>query len=500
MPTIPFGEFKPDLSEFANDGSTIASGVQPYFDSYKPQPNLGSNLSTALTARVQGAFSVTETTDGRADNFAADTSKLYLIRNGNVTDVSKAGGYDIQVDETVEFAVFNNKAISCAVEEPLQFRALDGTESLFADLATSTLKPQARHIGVINQFVMLGNVIEGSAKYPNRLRWSAFNDETDYDQAASTQSDKQDLEGDIGRIQKVVGGGEYGVIFSQKSIHRIEYVGSPEIFQVVWVEQNRGTIAPNSVVSWGRKTYFLSDDGFFEFDGSVSRPISHGKVSKWFFDNLHASEFFYRISAGVDSTNSLVYWTCVTKSATGDFPNCDRVIVYHWPSGRWGYSDITTEMVFTGLAEGLTLEEVDGLSSSIDALGLSLDAQFFLGGKIRVSAFDSSHILKAFDGSNIAATMETGSHQLIPGRRALVNGFEPLVDGGTLTGAVASIERLKDTYTYDTANAQETEGHIPALNTGKYHKFRVSVAAGGSFDHAQGILLAAEDFVDDGAY
>jgi len=496
MVTIPFGEFTPDLPDFANPGSTIASGVQPFFTSYKPQPNLGTAMSTALTGRAQGAFSVTDTVEGASQTFVADATKLYIVRDGSVTDVSKSGGYTVSVDESVEFVAFNNKCVAASIENPLQVYPLNNSVTLFADLATSTLRPKARHIGVVNQFIVLGNVDEGGTKYPNRLRWSALNDELDYDQSAATQSDLQDIEGDIGRSQRVVGGGEYGVIFSQNAIHRIEYIGSPEIFQITWVEQNRGTIAPGSVVPWGRLTYFLSDDGFFVFDGSVTRPISHGKVSKWLFDNLSSADFFYRITGAVDAKNSLIYWTVITTNATGAFPNCDRIVLYHWPSGRWAYSDITTEMVFTGL-ESLSLEDLDGFSTSIDTLTLSLDSQAFLGGKSRITAFDGSSTMKAFDGANIAATLETGEVQLVPGRRAVCNGFTPLVDGGTLTGAVGSVERLNNALTFDSANAQETTGHIPALNSGRFHKFRTSIAASGTWTHAQGVI---PDAVDGGVF
>lgn len=43
----------------------------------------------------------------------------------------------------------------------------------FADLAGSP--PKARRITVVGDFIVMGNLDEGGTQYPNRVRWSGFN-------------------------------------------------------------------------------------------------------------------------------------------------------------------------------------------------------------------------------------------------------------------------------------------------------------------------------------
>jgi hypothetical protein len=105
------------------------------------------------------------------------------------------------------------------------------------------LPPKARHIAVVRDFVVLGNVDDGTAR-PNRVAWSAINNSADWAVSASTQSDIQDLQGDGGWVQKVVGG-EYGLVFQERAVWKMTYIGSPVIFQFDLIERSRGALPPS---------------------------------------------------------------------------------------------------------------------------------------------------------------------------------------------------------------------------------------------------------------
>ena len=83
----------------------------------------------------------------------------------------------------------------------------------------------------VRDFVMLGSLTEGSTEYQYRVRWSGFNDSTDWTtDPGGTQADFQDLEAQYGEVMAIVGG-EYATIFQQRAITRLTYVGPPAIFQ-----------------------------------------------------------------------------------------------------------------------------------------------------------------------------------------------------------------------------------------------------------------------------
>lgn len=489
---LVFASWTPDLPAFANPGALIASNVRPNHASYGPFPDLGTIAASAISARCRGAISVTGN-DGTVSTFAGDATKLYLLGAGTFSDVSIGGGYSLSAEEGWEFAVFNNKVIAATITQNLQSYTL-GSSVLFANLASSTLMPKARHIATVLRFVVLGNTEEGGTSYPNRVRWSAIDDETDYDEDAATLADHQDIQ-DAGWVQKVVSGSDYGIVIMERAIYRMDFIGAPEVFQFMLVERNRGTIAPGSVVSWGRLTFFLDADGFYAFDGAQSVSISHGKVSRWFQANENA-DVRHLMTATIDPERSIVIWSFASSSSSTP----DTLLLYHWPSGKWSVASVGVEMIFRALSGGYDLDttapnENDDLDSTATALDqLSLDARFWQGGVGQTGAFDTSHQLKYFDGANLAATIETGRTQIFAAtnERALVSGFRPFVDGGTITGQIAGTERLNDSETFGSAVAQEDDGLIPDTVSARYHKFRVTIAAGGTWEHAQGVEPEAQ--------
>lgn len=464
----------------------MATNVRPHFGSYRPFPNLGSNVSDALTLRARGAIS-TVGDDGAVVTIAGDRTTLNHLVGSTWNNVSISGNYNLPEEEGWEFEFFGNKIIAATITTQLQGYAVGaGASTLFTNLVDGTLRPSARHVAVISRFVLIGNVEEGGTRFPNRVRWSGIDDETDFDQAAATLSGSQDIEGEFGWIQKIIGGQRFGTLICERGILRITFVGTPEVFTILPVEKQRGTIAPGSVIGWGRDIYFLDSDGFYKWDGGAAIPISHGKVSQFFFDN-YDSTFVHRITSAIDPVNSLVIWGFVSTSASGGAPDPDRILMYHWPSNRWALAEVTNEIVFTGLSAGVSLEGLDSISTSIDALTFSLDASVYAGGVSQLAAFNSSKQMAFFDGSNLAATLETGRVSLGGTRRSLVAGFRPLIDGGTITGQIAGTERLNDSETFDSSISQQTSGIIPAKNRARYQKFRASVAASGTWSHAQGI-------------
>jgi len=491
--TYPFADWLPDAPGFQNS-ATIALNVRPDFTSYSPFPDLGNAASTALTARARGAISVSAS-DGTSYTFAGDATKLYKLAGGTFSDVSVGGGYSLSVDENWEAVLFNGTVVFASINANLQGYTL-GTSALFATLPVSTLKPKARHIAVVrSQFLMLGNVDESGTIYTNRLRWSALGDATSFDQSASTQSDYQDLLEGFGWIQRIIGG-EYALIFSDHGIHRADYIGPPDVFQILPVPgaRGRGCIAPGSVIEFNGIVYALDSNGFYACDGQQAVSISDGKVKQWFQDNENADQR-HRITATVDPERSLIMWSFCSSSASDP----DTILIYHVNAKKFTTASISCELIFGGQSGGYDMDtnapgEVDDLETTTGVNALSLDSRFWMGGVHQLAAFDTSHVLKYFDGSNLAATIETGRLQLYKDERALVSAFRPQVEGtATITGAVSGTERLNDADSFGTAIAQEVDGSIPVDPTSaRYHKFRTSIAAATDWDHAIGVEVEAQ--------
>ena len=150
MAIIPFGEYLPDLPALGNPGATVAKNVIPHLAGYKPLSSLVT-FSGALTARCQGAFSAIDTA-GVTNVYAGDATSLYRLTDVTWTDASQSGAYTVSSDQAWNFVRWNNDVLAANVTDPVQKITMGGTT--FGDLFTSTLKPKARHMAVVRDFLV----------------------------------------------------------------------------------------------------------------------------------------------------------------------------------------------------------------------------------------------------------------------------------------------------------------------------------------------------------
>lgn len=486
---VQFGEYAPDIPAQENQGLTVASNCIPFASHYEAIQGLSAFSSNGLSGVCKG-FAAARDGAGSAFVYTGDASALYGLSGNTFADYTRASGgaYNTAAEESWEFAQWGDKVIATNYSDDPQEITLGSTN--FIALAGSP--PKAKHIGVVRDFVVLGNCIDGGTgnPVPNRVYWSAFNNSHLWNVSAATQCDSQDLAGDGGWVMRVIGG-EYGTVFQERSIWRMTYVGSPVIFQFDKLEENRGTPAPNSVIKVGSVIFFLGQDDFYMISGGPAAPIGANRIYKTFSDD-YDSAYWYNVQASADPIRTLVFWAYPGAGNVGGRPN--KMIVFNWTANRWaGPIDITgIDFLVTMQTTGYTLEQLDAISTNLDTLPASLDSRLWMGGSLQFGAMDSSHKLSTFTGNYLTATFETGERQIKPGGRALVVNTEPLVEGSSASSsvAVAGRDTTKATVSFDAAVAANSYGEAPVMNEAKYHRFRVSVADG--FDKAYGIKVMVE--------
>jgi len=482
----PFGEFLPDQPRFNNPGLITAKNAIPHHRSYKSFPSLNA-LGTALTLRCQGAVSYTDDADAE-QIYAGDKNDLYQWSGVNPANVSQsAGGYTVADDHMWQFARFGNKVIAVNIADAMQSMTMGGSN--FADMATSTLKPKAKYIAVVrDRFVMIGNLNESGAQ-PRRVRWSAIDDEADWDQSATTLSDFQDLRDKGGQVTGIAGG-EIAIVFQEHAIVRGTFVGSPEVFAFETLEYDYGAWAPHSIVPLGRVAYFLSEQGFHVTDGYTSRPIGDGKVDETFLSRLDFSAR-HRVVGALIQEHKCIAWTVTTSSSLGE-QDPDQMFIYHVPSGKWSEVYLDTEFVFGGASQGYTLEGLSSEFPDLESVPFSLDSSVWQGGSPAFYGFNRSHNLGHFNGSALAAEFCSGDKMLNPGQKTRVKSVRPLVTGTDATVSVALEIRntQRETPTTLTAVPQDAEGECKMTDqktTARYHCERVTTT--GDFEHAEGVMI-----------
>lgn len=475
---IPFAEFAPDQPRLESGASGHVLNVVPLtVQSYGPLPALAP-IGGALDGRCQGAASF-RGPDGTILNVAGDAAKLYRWDGAQWNDATRLSGpYGTASDQGWSFTQFGGQVIAAngidapqviTIASPSPFQTLDGA-------------PTARFAATVRDFVMLGQL----ATDQSAVHWSGLNDINAW-LPGTDQSDSQAFP-DGGRVTGIVGG-QYAVIFQETAIRRGTYVGPDLIFQFDPISTERGCAAAGSIASYQQLIFFLAADGFFLLSGGeAERPIGDQKVDAWFWSNVN-EEHLHRVTASIDPSRKLYIVAFPSSGSSTGAP--DTLLIYNWTIDRWSRAEVDVELLCRMMNKlGQTLDSLDAIYPDLDAIPLSLDSALLTGSPLaKLGAFGRDKRMAFFEGSNLAAEIDTIEARIHVGGRSFVGDVRPLVDGGTLAIRIGTRERANDPVQWGPEVAQNAVGSCPVRSSARFHRARIKVAAGASWSHAQGIDL-----------
>ena len=453
---ITFGEWLPDQPGLSG-ALTEARNVVPQSVGYGALPlpvKIASNAGEVL-------YTLHTATKSDGDNllFAAGLQNVFSISPiGNSTNVSSTT-YGTPVGDRIRFTQFGSSTIFTNNADKLQYFDVN-TSTQFADLAVDA--PVAKYITVVRDFVVVANTLESSTRYPTRVRWSGINDETEWTYSQTTQADYQDIP-DGGNIV-AIRGGEFGLVLMDKAIYRMSYIGTPFIFQFDNISRGTGCYNENSVAQYQGITFFLSDDGFYMCDGQTVKAIGSEKVDRFFFDTLELSEIG-TMSASIDAVRKLVVWNYPTSG------NLRKLLIYNFKTGRWSNADGVVDYVSDASTGDITLEDLDSISGSLDALTQSLDSSAFIGGQHFLGGVKGQDVY-SFTGLPRQGVIETGDIDI--GANSVITLARPQIDGGSASVAISSRQRLDTNLNFSTAIPASSENRVSLRSSGRYHRLRVN--------------------------
>jgi hypothetical protein len=420
-------------------------------------------VKTVLDANT---FTISATAGGAAINTTSA---------GTGTHSVTAHYSDLSSDAQWQFAQFGNLVKATHENIVLQTYTL-GTSSAFADNAGSP--PQAAYISIVGRFIVLSGLLSN----PFRVQWSGLNDTTQWTSGVNS-SDFQDFPD--GGIVRGVSGGEFGIVFQDQAIRRMSYIpGSPLIFQIERISQDSGLYAPYSVVGAADLTFFHSAHGFHKIaPGGFPEQIGRERVDRSFFNDLDKTELRMFIGA-YDPRTTRVFWAY--KSTSGTTGLYDKIIGFDFALDRWFTITMSGEYLLGMSQPGITLESLDAISSSIDALEAPLDS-FAVSTQPLIAQFNSDHKMGFFAGSNLEATLET-PEQGTDGRRVFVNGFRPVTDASSVYGSASYREIISETPSSLPEIAKNTRtGRCDLRRSTRYSRLKVRVPASEQWTYAAGV-------------
>ena len=559
----PFGEFRPDVSDYLGSATRNILNVLPRGDGYGPFKAFAA-ATQALPAACRGGFYALKS-DGSVQVFAGTSKGLYRLNNtdlswvpvgrlanctisnaspgvvtyantfaandpvvfaagggtlpaeivaGTVYYVHATGlsGSSFSVSATPggtrintsggsgtvkitayyaalssnaqwQFAQFGNLVFATQANDVLQVYNLSSSTQ-FADNSGSP--PQAAYISVVGRFL----VLSGLLSTPYRIQWSGLNDTTNWTSGTGS-SDYQDFPD--GGIVRGVAGGEFGIVFQDQTIRRMSYLpGSAIIFQIERITQDLGLFAPYSIVRAGAMVYFRAGQGFYKIaPGGYPEQIGRERVDRTFLEDLDTSNLQLFIGAA-DPRSSRVFWAY--KSGAGATGLYDKLLGYDAALDRFFPLTASGEYL-TGISQaGITLENLDTVSSSIDALTLTLDS-YASSVQPQLAQWDSNHKQGFFTGSNLEATLET-AEQGTDSKRIFVGGFRPVTDAPTFYGSASFRENVQDAVTSTPEVARNSRtGRCDLRKSTRYSRMKVRIPASTVWTYSAGV---EPDFRPDG--
>jgi hypothetical protein len=447
---ILLGEWLPDQPGVVGAVTEVVN-CYPVTNGYAPfkgEANLSDEAGAELLLTFAGKFGTSITL------FAGSASNLYKFSAADLDlDPLTTTGYS-----NIEFwdvTQFGQKMIAANGSDNLQsYDLVSGTQ--FVDLDAAA--PAAKFVTVVRDFVVAAN----SSGEESTVYWSDINDETDWTPGAASQSDSQLLP-DGGSIVGL-SGGEYGLVFLERAVYRMSYVGSPFFFQFDAISRSLGCISSGSVCQYGGFTYFLADDGFYVCDGQTLKNIGEEKVNRYFFDIASKIDLRLKMSSAVDPIRKLAMWC--TPLQSGGF----GIFVYSIPLNRWSYIETTATSIASVLTATTTLEDLDNYSASLDALTVSLDDPQWAGGNLLLAGTSGQRII-TFGSTNKEASISSGDIDI---GRSTIMLAKPIVDGGSANVSVASRDLLADQIEYGDPVPADAENRVSLRSNGDYHRLKLS--------------------------
>lgn len=477
MPLLPWAAYAPDVSDYEAKATRNVQNVIPRGDGYGPFPSL-SAYTGALPAPCRGGFYALKS-DGSVILFGGTATKLYKLSNTDYTwgDVSLGAGTYGALSSTAQwqFAQFGNLVFATQASAVLQVFDLSSS-SAFANCAGSP--PQAAYISVVGRFL----VLSGLLSTPYRIQWCGLNATTTWTSGVNS-SDFQDFPD--GGIVRGAAGGENGIVFQDQAIRRLSYLpGSPLIFQIERISQDKGLYAPYSIIRAGERIFFYASQGFYKIDpGGLPVQIGREKVDRTFLADLDKGSLQLFMGAA-DPRSTRIYWAY--KSIAGQAGLYDKVLGYDYLLEQFFPVSVSGEFLLGISQTGLTLENLDTISSSIDALVLSLDA-YATAVQPELAQFDGANKLGFFRGEALEATLES-AEQGGDGAGIFIRGFEAITDAATHYGSASYRQYTSAVATSGTevlVNART--GRCDFRRDTNLARFKVRIPAGTTWTFSAGV-------------
>lgn len=123
------------------------------------------------------------------------------------------------------------------------------------------------------------------------------------------------------------------IIFTDVSVHAMQYIGDPFTFGLQEVSSSISLISPNAMVAVGDVVYWMGKNEFYAYDGAVVQiPCD---VKEYVFSGMNIQQQL-KVYAGHSSSFSEVWWFYPSSNSQEN----DSYVVYNYEQRVWYYGSM----------------------------------------------------------------------------------------------------------------------------------------------------------------
>jgi hypothetical protein len=124
------------------------------------------------------------------------------------------------------------------------------------------------------------------------------------------------------------------IIFTDVSVHAMQYIGDPFTFGLQEVSSSVSIMSPNAMVAVGDAVFWMGRNEFYVYDGAVVQiPCD---VKEYVFSGLNPQQFL-KVYAGHSSSFSEVWWFYPSANSSEN----DSYVVYNYEQKIWYYGTLS---------------------------------------------------------------------------------------------------------------------------------------------------------------
>lgn len=262
-----------------------------------------------------------------------------------------------------------------------------GVEGLGGTIAATDVK--AKCMLNYSNFLILGHTVEDSTNYPQRIRWSQYGDCTKWhnNEDGSGQAGYWDLTEGVDWVQAIKPMGPHIVVYKERSIQVLTYVGGDLIFEKRPAIIGTGLLAPHAIVDLGNEHIFVGPDNIYSFD-LIEPKIAGDDMAKEFFRLLLPQKSHLTTAFFIEEIPEIwfTFYSINNQAAiNGEECNPDMALVYNTDTKKWSIRDMPmTAFGFYILQNDVTIDDldmpIDDMNSPIDTSSKLSNAPINLGG------------------------------------------------------------------------------------------------------------------------